>query len=444
VKDMVTPAETRPLQPESQRPPLPREWNPLRHDQEIAAEQEPFWRFFETCKAQLTAENLPTEVPRIAQNILEQPHRPPLEQATNFFALATAAEVMRTGHHTANWQQAEAALHMVFPYEDGAIQRLQMATGEGKTFTIALASLWEAVHGKYVTIHTDKKANVEQSHTKMAGLYDLFQASHGEVMDNSTVDEGSQDYLNYLHGKPPFEELPHIRYGTWAQCIHEHLYRQQIIFQTQAVLQGDFEQQRTGRWKVTPELRTQLEASLAYQKRMLRPDVIPADEGDLSVDMEDSPVVISSPDSEGLSTREENELQLVWDLFDDTEDPFPQMASSLKYDEDKLRSRFEVKPQHTVEGLQSESTRYTVTAEGVDLQTETFYASKLLEATVLPGKLSRMLSLMQEQYRDGMLTELPLQAEQVKKLRSIADRAFFAATDVDWGEVEVVLPPLTY
>jgi len=442
---MVALAE-KPPQSREVSPPPAREKDPLRHNREIEHQQDLFWDVLKSFQNALTTENLSQEVPKLVIDILEaKSSKSEIEQATTFFALATAVESLRSPSHAPTWQQAEAALHMVFPYQEGVPQRIQMATGEGKTFAIAIASLWEAAQGKFVTVHTDKYANVEQSHSKMSGLFELFQVSHGEVQDSLAL---GADYGKYLNGLPPHQELPKIRYGTWSQSMHEYLARQQVIFTAEAFLRGDMQVLRRGA-QLSEAGRGQLQESLEYQKKMIVPGFIPVDEGDLSLDMEESPVVIASPDIE-LSPRERDELALAWELFDDqqpTLDGVPgtveQIATAVQMDVEAVRQRFEVIPKVTVEGMASEDERKSITSQGVDLQWETFHLSKLLEATVVPEKLSQILKLLLLQYQDGQLVRSPLPLQNVHRLIELAD-ASAATHQLDWAAVNEALPALNY
>lgn len=430
------------------RPPPPQERDPLQHNREIEEQQSLFWAALEDFQSHLKiGEDPKVTIQRLQQEVLEQKHgSSELQQATAFFALVTAAEVFRNPHHAPNWPQSEAALHMIFPYADQKVQRIQMAPGEGKTFTIAMASLWEASHGKSVTIHTDKHLNVQQSHDKMAGLYDLFAVTHDEV--HGMHDLGN-DYGKYLNGLEPYSALPLIRYGTWSQCMHEYLLRQQIMFQCEATLRGDLGVMRKGA-KLTEAGQKQFEASLAYQKNHLIPDFIPVDEGDLSMDREDSPVVISATEAE-LSQREQSELGLAWKMFQEQQPArngqkgtIDRLAAALDYDVDKTRARFEVVPKVVVEGMQSDSDRSTITAQGVDVNMETFYEAKLYEAAITPSLLVEMLKLMQLQYQDGELPNLPLPLKNIERIQELATTAIDARQeDLDWSEIEEALPSLT-
>lgn len=422
-----------------------RERDPLQHDLEIEALAPLYESAFASFKEQLQGKVLAEEAPRLAQAILKEGGRE-LATATKFFALATAAEVIRTkDHHQQNWEQTAAALHIVFPYSSVEPQRIQMATGEGKTFTIALASLWKALHGEFVTIHTDKKANVDQSISKTSELYEIFGVSYGKIADAEAM---GADYEKFLNGQPPYEHLPLIRYGVWGQGIHEYLSRQQLIFKYEAALRGDrFEQ--FGGGTLRPQMVKQVEAALAYQKRLLLPDVLPIDEGDLSLDMEESPVVLSAPDEEGFSRVAEAEYRLAWQLFADQQPAsggqpgtLDYISTALDYDRAAVEQQYKVESVRQVEGLGEKDDRYAVTAEGVDLLAETFYLAKLVEATVVPSMLVQVLEFVQLQQREGTGREPPLPAPSLKRVLEIAQAAADGTQPMDWQAVADALPPL--
>lgn len=433
-------------QSNTERAPLPtREKDPLQHDLEIEEQAPLYESTFASFKEQLQGKVLAEAAPQLAQALLKEGGSE-LAIATKFFALATAVEVIRTkDQHQQNWEQAAAALHIIFPYSSREPQRIQMATGEGKTFTIALASLWKALQGEFVTVHTDKKANVDQSISKTSELYEIFGVSYGSIADAETM---GADYEKYLNGQPPYDHLPLIRYGVWGQGIHEYLSRQQLIFKYEAALRGDrFEQ--FGGGTLRPEMAPHVEAALAYQKRLLLPDVLPIDEGDLSLDMEESPVVLAGPDVEGFSAVELAEYRLAWQFFADQQPAqgdrpgtLDYISTALDYDRAAVERQYKVEPVRQVEGLGKKDDRYAVTAEGVDLLPETFYLAKLVEATVVPSMLVQVLEFTQLQQREGAGGEPPLPPESIKKVLEIAQTAATNTEPINWSAVAAALPPL--
>ncbi|MBW7955919.1 hypothetical protein H3C66_04260 [Patescibacteria group bacterium] len=432
---MVQQLESSPVRPSERVVPSSQEKESSQLDIEIEQCQEQFVQSVEWYQQALVGKKLQETVQQLTSDLLKnEAGNPPLEVATEFFALVSTVESIYTGRHRPNWEQAEAALHIIFPYSPTEVQRILMAPGEGKTFTIALAALWKARHGEMVTIHTDKKANVEQSYQTTRHLYDLFGVTSDTVR---TTEDLGPEYVAYLNS-----ELTQVRYGVWSQFIHEYLLRQETIFQCEAALRGDLRAQREGKIRVGN--RQLLDQQLAHQRKYLKPDAVISDEGDVSVDLETSPVILSEPNGEGFTPVEQAELELAWQMFEH-QDPaaLQRMADATGFDVEDVRAGYEVTPEITVEGMEDDQVTYAVNKNRVIFAPEKIFFASVFEMSATPKDLATLFRLVQLQYQEGSRSALPFPAESMQKIVEIALAAGEGLdARFDWQEVAEVLPPL--
>lgn len=408
--------------------------DPLQFDEEVEAQRTVFTQQLDHYRQQLTGKELHTEVPTLLKQVLENTaNHNELAVAADFFALVTAVEAARSPRHSANWEQAAAAMHIVFPYRSGEVQRILMATGEGKTFTIAMAALWKAKHGQRVTVHTDKKANVEQSFRGTQQLYELFEVTSSKVQ---TAEEVGPAYLNTLN-----VDTTQVRYGVWSQFMHEHLTRQSIIFEAESLLRGDLALQRQGIARVAdPAAVRQL---IDHHQKYLVPDCVISDEGDVSVDLESSPVVLSQENAEGFTPIESAQLELAWQLFAD-QDPtaLQRIAKATHFSIETVTEKYEVKTITTVEGTDQEADQVlAVNKNRVMMAPEALFFAKLFEMTATPAQLSEVLRLAQLSAQSGELS-LAWPPETINRLIEVLAHPTEGVDSIDWTALGQVLPPV--
>lgn len=401
----------------------PKELSPIELDQQIEAQRSFFLECVANFSSKLEGKELTDELPTLLAELQKNVNSEPITSATEFMALVSAVEGKRSRRHSVNWEQAAAALHIVFPYEKREIQRILMATGEGKTFTIAMAALWKAHLGETVTIHTDKQANVEQSHRATAELYALFGVESAQAL---SAEQAGPEYMNYLNG-----EMPAVRYGVWSQFMHESLVRQSIVYEAKALLRGDLASQREGKVRLaSPDGINKL---IAHHEKYLIPDTVIGDEGDVSVDLEASPVVLSQESGETLSESDVAELQLAWELFDN-QDPaaLQRIAEATGFPLEKIQEKYAIAPIERVEGDDLEEDVLAVTANRVVVATEYVFFAKMFEMSATPAQLTEVLDLAIAQHASSLPTET------LRKLREAALSA--QEGQLNWQKVAEALP----
>lgn len=409
--------------------------SPLEYQQQLEAQRTLFVQAVTEFQSQLQPDALAEQVPGLSAEVLAAAKVDQLPAAVRFCALVTAVESCRRPSHTPNWEQAIAALRMILPPSPGELQRIQMAPGEGKTFTITMAALWQAKHGWPVTVHTDKPVNVEQSYRSSEPLYRLFGVSVAPLETPVTAGPAYLDYLKM--------ELPLVRYGVWSQFMHEGLVRQLLIYQLEAIRRGELTAQRQGQAVLLPPQRQELERQLAIQQRYLRPPVVISDEGDIPVDQEATTVVLSRESEEPYTPAQLAELSLAWQLFADQQPTaIARMAAATGYHSTELTQAYQVDPVESVAGDDTVDELELVTKVGVVLAPEKFFFAKILETATTPTLLRQVLAYAELQQTAEPPLPLPWPLDTLRQLSTqlpVTD-----SDELDWDALGGLLPPVTH
>jgi hypothetical protein len=197
---------------------------------------------------------------------------------------------------------------MVAHPKEHQVQHLEMYTGEGKTFTIAMAATWRALRGEEVMIHTDKHSNVDQSYRSMVGLYKFFGVECGIAIDHeqTTADRyrqyllRSKEYAKFKAATPEqrrtMKPKSRVRYGVWSQFMHEEQEIKMLISAYEHMLVGRTDFQKKEKVELSDDVRRERELELEWFRKLLQVDAVMADEGDDYIDLEDSDVTRDETD----------------------------------------------------------------------------------------------------------------------------------------------------
>jgi hypothetical protein len=420
------------------------EFDHVHIDTIIEQQRDNFQQAYEKYTQTLSNDEWRTALPPLIEELIDRQGNPKtnMRNAARLCALVSCVQERLASRHVSNWEQAAAALHILFTSTPGEVQRIMMGTGEGKTFTIAMASIWRVLHGEQVMIHTDKATNVTQSYNSMKSLYEAFDVKSDYMKDEeNTLYEGYSAYRQ----NSELRKEPRVLYGVWSQHVHLYLQRMLEIARWEATLRGEGRIQRDGQEPAPNAAQIQeLERRIFWLNHILQPDMVVADEGDVSVDMEFSEAIITVPEMESFSDVDQSELWLIWKALnsEQTTETFERISEAIGIPADVVEKKFRLVTERVVEGQQNEDASDIQTATGREIDLDRVYLAKLCESLVTGGFLQELL-LQGESRWDEFSAELPTSLTR-KDLQDVLGELTEMLSNgpvIDWQHLDLYLPP---
>jgi hypothetical protein len=305
---------------------------------------------------------------------------PPAESLDLFALLSVVEEIRKPKQFTASWEQALTALQIVHPTEH-TIQKIQMRTGEGKTFVITMAAIWSAKHDRVVQIHTDKQVNVEEALREYSGLYRILDVAVGKY---------EKSHLRKEHTLA-------VRYGVWSDFGHEHLLRRNEIER----VTYELEKIKKNAVTLTPEQTAtaeELEKYLNFLKASQRVHKAIVDEGDKIAFKGESTMIISTESEVPYSDEEKMEFSLVDKLLlkDPPKDFAPKMGQLLFDDKEKGRTLYSISAAPHIIGQDKPKDTITPVANYVEADSQNLFLRTRAALTENAQLLSSVLPYITE------------------------------------------------
>jgi len=420
------------------------ETRPLLTEQQIFELEPRFDQAVKKFQDLLNAQDLHKSLTPLLAEVLYLAQQPFQEAAaaTEFFALVSAIEEARTGHHHPAWEQAAAALYVCYCHQEPEIQSILMAPGEGKTFMICLANVWRVLSGVPVDVYTDKQANVEQSFSETQALYKLLGIESEKIMTRVQLTE--KDYLHYLMQMDDYQKFktdrahlpwPKVRYGVWSNFIHEYLARQDKIAVLEAVLAKDTDFQRSQPEEAarhySAETLTSFQAELDWLNQIVFPGAVIVDEGDAITHFETSPVIETEMLTQPYDEQQTAELELMWRLLGEKQNPqtLHKISSATGFSAADVERNFQLEEQDVPQGFADPAVAISHTPVSTDVALEKVYVAKLLEIVVEPSRLKELAALV------GVDQDLLVIAQAAATAEMTSTR------EVDWTALTQALSP---